>query len=1522
VTSTTTAPTARDAAEPPGRLVHWGSGLLRRLRGSNPGTWLLAAICYLPLLLTAPGKIGADTKQYLYLDIDRMLSRAPYMWDSHVGMGTVTHQNIGYLLPMGPWYWFFDHIGVPIWVAERLWTGTLLFAAAAGVQYLLRTFGWGRRAMFIAALAYGLSPYVLEYEARISAILMPWAGLPWLLGAVIRGLRQVTDPTTGRLARWRYPAVFASIVALIGAVNATSLIYVLLAPVLWLPFAIWGYHEVRFRTALNFAAKTILLVVLANLWWISGLATQAGFGLDVLAYTETVKTVASASQASEVLRGLGNWYFYGRDGIAAWVEPANEYTGNLVLMAVSFAIPSLALLGAACVRWGYRAYFVTLVAVGTTIAVGVYPFTDPSPLGGLFKSFATASTAGLALRSMPRAVPLVALGLAVFLGGGVDAFGRWWSARSAQRVRTHRLARWTPAIAAGVVLVLIGANMAPLWQGQFVDPNLERSETLPAYMKQMAAYLNASGSSTRVLELPGADFSQYRWGATLDPVPPGLMDRPFVSRELIPYGEPASADLLRAIDRRLQEGVFETSALPSLAAMMSVGDIELRSDLQYERFRTPRPLTTWELFGSGKTPGLDTAKQFGPKVAETPEIPLTDETTLAQGPNLAKPPAVAVFGVPRTESIVRAESTDRPLVVAGNAEGLVDAAAAGLLSDSGVILLSASLTPAEIQQALGQNAVLLVTDSNRKRAERWGTVRENYGYVETATGKPLRTDVTDARLPVFPTETASDQTVAQYRGVANVQATDYGNPVSYAPADRPVHAVDGDLTTAWRVGAFSDVRGERLQITALQPTTTDHLTLTQPLTGPRNRWITKVTLTFDGGHPMTVNLTDASRTNAGQRINFSSRKFTRLDVKIDDTNLGVQAQYNGASGVGFAEVSIPGVQADEVLRLPTDLLNAAGAQSLRHELLLQMARDRANPAEPFKDDTEKSMARAFTLPTARAFALTGTARLSADASDSLLDQAVGRPTSGVVTATSSARLPGDVAARAASAFDGNLATIWSPPFQTPNSWLQVSSPTAVTTSSLDLDVVADGQHSVPTKIRLDVDGAPARTLTLPPITDGKTVNGTKRVHLTFPAVTGKTFRIEMQGLRAETTEDYFSHGQDLLPVGIAEVGLAGLQVPTAPKALPETCRSDLITVDGTPIPVKVTGTNTTAEGRGALTVQACDSALRLSAGTHILRTAKGVNTGIDVDRLVLGSKAGGTPATVAPDGTMTTVDAATGASVDGSAGSSQVGAATTTAMNTAADAIARTAGTPTVRVNSSNATSFHLTVSGATKPFWLVLGQSLSKGWTAKINGGPSLGTPRLVDGYANGWVVQPTAATFNMTLDWTPQHRVFQALAISAVGLLLCLLLILWPGRRWRPSDPALPEMINPLTLTHAGSLNIPRAVIALIGLTVGAAIVIKPVVAPIVLALAVLGLLVPRGRALLRLGSAACLMASAVYVLQAQARYNLPSNGQWVQAFHKVATLSWLAVALLVADVVIGWARRSELPPPDTAPVDSSTP
>ena len=91
----------------------------------------LALLAYVPALVAAPGQMPADTKLYLYLDPGRLISDAPYTWDNRQFAGWVPHQTITYLWPSGPWYWLFEHLGVPDWIAHRLWIGTLLFARRA-----------------------------------------------------------------------------------------------------------------------------------------------------------------------------------------------------------------------------------------------------------------------------------------------------------------------------------------------------------------------------------------------------------------------------------------------------------------------------------------------------------------------------------------------------------------------------------------------------------------------------------------------------------------------------------------------------------------------------------------------------------------------------------------------------------------------------------------------------------------------------------------------------------------------------------------------------------------------------------------------------------------------------------------------------------------------------------------------------------------------------------------------------------------------------------------------------------------------------------------------------------------------------------------------------------------------------------------------------------------------------------------------------------------------------------------------
>ncbi len=186
---------------------------------------ILALMAYVPILLTRPGNVSADTKSYLTLDPSAVLRQAVSMWDPSVGAGTVPHQNIGYLFPLGPYYWLMEAIGSPDWLTQRLLWGTMVFAAAYGMYRMARWLGWTFTGALVAACAYGFSPYLLSYLARLSVILGPWAALPWMI---------LLASKAARTRSWKPAAQFAVVVALVGSVNATSLVLAGLGPVIWL----------------------------------------------------------------------------------------------------------------------------------------------------------------------------------------------------------------------------------------------------------------------------------------------------------------------------------------------------------------------------------------------------------------------------------------------------------------------------------------------------------------------------------------------------------------------------------------------------------------------------------------------------------------------------------------------------------------------------------------------------------------------------------------------------------------------------------------------------------------------------------------------------------------------------------------------------------------------------------------------------------------------------------------------------------------------------------------------------------------------------------------------------------------------------------------------------------------------------------------------------------------------------------------------------------------------------------------
>ncbi|MFL6206212.1 MAG: alpha-(1-_3)-arabinofuranosyltransferase family protein [Acidimicrobiales bacterium] len=1417
----------------------------------------LAAVAYVPLLLTAPSQISADTKSYLYLDPGRLVARATSMWDPNIALGYVPHQNIGYLWPSGPWYWAMDSLGLPDWVAQRLWWGTLLFTAGAGVMVLLRRLGWRVESAGVAAATYMLTPYVLSLIARLSGILLAYSALPWMVLLTALALRS---------RGWRHPALFALVAASAGSLNLTALVLVGLAPVAWLAHEVWVVRTARLRDGLAVAARIGVLTALVSAWWAAGLAVQAGYGNNVLRYSETAESVATTSTANEVLRGLGYWFFYGEDRLGPWIEPSVAYTQSLWLLAATYLIPTLALTAAAIARFRHRAYFVVLVLLGLVVAVGPYPWDDPSPLGRAIKAFLLTER-GLAMRSLPRAAPLLVLGLGVFLGAGVGALLRRWPAAGR-------------GAAAGIAVLVLVAQPTIL-TGDTVPGNLRRPEEVPDYWTEAAAHLDAGDQATHVLEIPGDDFASYRWGNTVDPITPGLVERDVAYRELIPFGPPESAAMLDAFDLMLQERTMDAEAIAPIARLIRAGDVLVRSDLAYERFNTPRPKNLWALVTSA--PGLGDPAEFGPP-ADSPTDPratLDDELWLLTDADLPTPPSLAAFPVTDPVSMLSAHSPAGPVLVAGDSFGLIDAAAAGRLDGTELIRFSSTLDRREVDAALDDGAVLLVTDTNRRRGERWQTIRHTKGYTEPAGLEPLAVDHTDNRLPILDGAGDDGRTVAVHRGGITANATSYGNRVTFEPATRPAAAVDGDPRTAWRAAGLSDARGERLQLDLDDPETTDRIRLLQPLdTG--NRRLTRVELRFDGGDPTMVDLDASSLTEPGQLVTFPTRTFSRLEIEVVADDAGSRVRYAGYSSVGFAEVRIGDddhLVLDELIRVPVDLLDKVGDRVADHPVAIVLSRLRQDPATPIRDDEERSLARLFDLPAPLGFGVTGQARLSARASDDALTALVRPPSD--VHVTSTGRVAGSRAETGAAALDGDLSTAWMSPRGTPTGHgLRVQREAPITLDHLELAVRADGRHSVPTQLAVTADGAPPVTVDVPPIADATDPNATHTVTVPLPRpLTGRDIGVLVTKVREQTAVDWYTRGPVAQPVAIAELGIPGVSVPPTTERLDTGCRGDLLTVDGQPVPIRITGSTDHALAGDPLDVAMCgERPLGLSTGEHELRSAMGATVGLDLDRLVLSTPRapGPVPAPASPE----------------------------------------------VHVRDTSSTGHRVEVSGDPgSTAWLVLGQSYSPGWSATVEGGKDLGAPVLVDGFANGWRV-PLDGSGKAVVDlrFEPQDGVRASLVISLLGAALCLVLA-WRGRRAPGLVPDVPQQIDLDAARYQGDRPSTWSVAVGTVIAATAGLLVLPPVLALVLPVAVIVLTRrPRGRWVLLAASPLLALATGAYVVLQQARHHIAPGTEWPMELDRVHHVALLAVLLLGVDALVErlWlappAPRSARPEADT--------
>lgn len=1393
------------------------SGLRRRLPAALEVV-VLVSLTIVPQLLGGRARVNADTKQYLYLDPADLMARARYLWDASVGGGTVTHQAIGYLWPMGPYYWVTDQLGMPSWAAQRLWIGGIQLVAALGALVLFRHLGAGRVARVVGAALYGLSPFVLGHVTGQSGLLLPFAALGWLVWAMANAVAR---------GGWRWPAAFALIVSSCASLNGSSTFFVVLAATLWVPFAVWSFGHATPREGASALVRTGLLTGATQLWWLVAYAVGGSFGLPVLAVTEQIHTTSNTTSAAEVVRGLGYWVFYGDDSEGLWLRGlATPYLQSSALIALSFAVPLVALGLGAVIRWTPRAYFAVLVGVGTVIAVGAFPEPTRTPAGAAFETLARRSELLMSLRNTQRATPLVALGLAGLAVGGITA-----------------LRRRNPTAGLGVavaLLALVALAFPAQWRSGLIAERFHRPEQIPQPWLDATEHLDRGEG--RVLEMPGIDFASYRWGHTLDPVSVGLTDRPVIARELVPMGGAAGVSLLGALDRSVQEGWAEPGTIATVARLLGASDLLVRSDLEYERYRTVRPERFWDLVTDGAS-DLELDAAFGPRTPNraNPRRPMIDEIDLGRRAGGEPPPQLAVFDVPGGgRAAVSALPVAGAVVVDGDGEGIVHAAAAGLLDGAeGPLLLGADVARASgrFDDVTPDGTAFIITDTNRKRGERWYALRENVGATEPRSRPAVEDDPSDARLRVVPDGPAAAQTVVEWSGASRVWASAYGSGRTLVPEERPANAFDGDPGTAWLLDTGQHPRPHRIGIELQDEIAADHVVLVPPRGRPGARAVISARVTLDGRRHFDVRVDEeAARAPDGVRVELDGDPFRQLTVEIRD----ILPERGPA---GFGEIAIPGVQVSEVVALPTAVLESLGSRVADAPLAFVLSRHRADPAEPVRSDPEPALARALDLPAPVTVEISGTARLSARAG-ATVDALLGDTD----PSEASESLAGDLGSRATAAIDGDPATAWRTPFVgVVGQWIDLPADPAVPTTALDLSIVADGRHSHPRRLLVS-SGGDAVEVAIPTLEVIDERDGVQAVRVELPRpVQGERLRLTIVDVDVRTTPDWYTGDPIALPVGLAEIGTASVTpAPRPPSRFDSGCRDDLVTLDGSAVAVRVRGGVGEAIDRQGLEIEPCGPPLRLPAGRHELRAAPGAATGIDIDRVVLTTPGFG-PDTAATPGAGVTVT-----------------------------------GTGPVSASAE--------VETDGSPFWLVLDQSHNDGWELTM-AGATIDGPRPIDGYAAGWYVEPDGAgTLQASIRWTPQRAADIALVLSGLSVLACVILVvIAPGsaaRRRLPVAFAAPAL-GPGALA-AGWLPPVAAAIA-------AGVLVHP------LAALPAGLVVVAGRRwpwLARAVPVLLVAAAAAQVVLFQVRDRHEADFSWARQFggaHVAALAGCLLIAVL---------------------------
>ena len=724
------------------------------------------------------GLVIADARVEHIVNPQQFLSRHLAIWDDSRGAGTsaLYFSPVISALQSG-----LQFLGVTAWLIGRLTLAVYL--SVAGIGAMLLAHRLDLRPAWVAVLAgwlFAFSTFSSQFLLP-SGLFVPAALLPWLILIVLAAL-------DGR-DLWRYAALVALLVFVVGLLNTASLIYSLLPVALFAALVVALERVGSWRILLGFAVRVLVLVVPISAAMLVVLLASLDTVYRNLATTESPVVVASTSTASETWRGLGHWLSYLTIGSRPKANSHHFFTSAPVVV-LTFVPVAAAVIGVASRRLRHWRVWLLLMAATVFIVVGANQsaFTPvSSALDGLFDR----SLSARAFRATNKAAPVLFLSLALFSAVGVREV--------VDRVRNIGLRGskiFASAVAVVATVLVISSGTLAFAAGWVFNPN-DTYEEIPGYVEEFYEYMEGF-EDDRIVIVPGFSRYRYEWGYVNDSLFDALLAPQAVYAQMVPVSTLSHHRTVEEFDILLRSGQLRPEMVAPLLTHLGAQWLLVQNDVQDVDI-AHRDV----LLGA---PGLIADRAFGPEIDGVPALELF---------RVSSSPRAGAFW-----------TTEPPVIVSGGEGALHNLSAAGF-SQRPVVNLS-TLSDDDLSGLLASGAPVVVADGSQRRAIRMSFER-NESVLLSPQYRPYRPVLTSRPFDV------DTQTTKRLNNITVESFSDDVNQDIWSIGGHAALMFDGNSQSSWAMGQFLvPVVGRAVQVDFDEPAPLESIViLTDPDDGAR-----------------------------------------------------------------------------------------------------------------------------------------------------------------------------------------------------------------------------------------------------------------------------------------------------------------------------------------------------------------------------------------------------------------------------------------------------------------------------------------------------------------------------------------------------------------------------------------------------------------------------------------------------------------------------------------------------------------